>query len=198
LAPDLPGFGGTDIFPDINDVKGYAVFLAAFLENAGISRVSLVGSSMGGWVACWFELIYPEKIDKLVLVSPAGVYLSEDPPMSMQCLLEEIKLLYGVAGSGQDKGALGELEKGLATLKRLYDGGGLEPDLAGMLRMIKASTLIIWGDEDHVIPLSYSGIFGAGIKNSMVSIIKGAGHLPYSEKPDIFIKMVSDFLKGAA
>jgi len=199
LAPDLPGFGGTDVFPEINDVKGYAGFLAAFLENAGISRVSLVGSSLGGWVACWFALVYPEKIDKLVLVSPAGVYLSEDPPMTMQRLLEEIKLLYGAtAGSGQDKSAVGELEKGLSTFKRLYDGGGLEPDLSGVLSMIKAATLIIWGDEDHVIPLPYAGVFGAGIKNSRVNIIKGAGHLPYTEKPAVFNKTVSDFLKEAA
>lgn len=198
LAPDLPGFGGTDTFQEIKDVKGYAGFLAAFLENTGISRVSLVGSSMGGWAACWFALVYPEKIDKLVLVSPAGVYLSEDPPMPVQRLLEEIKLLYGAAGSGQDKGAAGELEKGLSTVKHLYEGGGMKPDLAGMLSMIKPETLVIWGDEDKVIPLSYSGIFGAGIKNAMVDIIKGAGHLPYADKPDIFNKTVSDFLKEAA
>ncbi len=198
IAPDLPGFGGTDVFPETKDVKGYAGFIAAFLENAGICRASLIGSSMGGWVACWFALLYPEKINKLVLVSPAGAYQPEDPPMSIQRLLEEIRLWHGSAGVAQNEGATNELEKGLATVKRLYESGGMEPDLAGNLSKIKANTLVIWGDEDRVIPVSYSETFSVGIKYSRVDIIKGAGHLPYAEKPDIFNKIVSDFLKEAS
>jgi len=195
LAIDLPGFGGTDEFPEIKDVKGYAVFLAAFLEDAGINRVSLVGSSMGGWAACWFALIYPEKVNKLVLVSPAGIYRSDNPPMSIQILLKEIMLWHGGSWNGHDKGENNELVRGLSSVKRLYDLGGMEPDLTGVLSMIKASTLIIWGDEDKVIPLSYSEIFRTGVINSKVKIIKGAGHLPYAEKPDVFNEILSAFLE---
>jgi len=198
LAPDLPGFGGTDVFPEIKDVKGYSGFLAAFLENTGISRTSVVGSSMGGWAACWFASIYPEKTEKLVLVSPAGVYLPEDPPIHFQSLLEEIQNLYAAAGASHDKGAEVELDKGMATLKRLHDGGGMEPDIAGRLPVIEADTLIVWGDQDNVIPSSYAGIFRAGIINSKVTLIKGAGHLPYAEMPDIFNKTVLDFIKEKA
>lgn len=196
LAPDLPGFGGTDFFPEIKDVRGYSGFLAAFLEKAGISRVSLVGSSMGGWAACWFALIYPEKIEKLVLVSPAGVYLPEDPPMPLPSLLEEIKAWYGrVSDPLLGSGAKQELERGLSTIERLGVSGGLEPDIQGRLSEIKAETLVIWGEDDRVIPASYGAVFERGIKGSELKIIKGAGHMLYIEKAEIFNDTIIDYIR---
>jgi pimeloyl-ACP methyl ester carboxylesterase len=196
LAPDLPGFGDTDVFPEIKDVRGYSGFLAAFLEKAGVSRVSLVGSSMGGWAACWFALIYPEKVDKLVLVSPAGVYRPEDPPMPLPSLLEEIKAWYEkVSDPVMGSGAKRELEKGISTIERLSASGGLEPDIQGRLSEIKAETLVIWGEDDRVIPVSYATVFKRGIKGSGLRIIKGAGHMPYIEKAEIFNDAIIDYIK---
>lgn len=196
FAPDLPGFGGTDDFPEIKDVRGYSGFLSVFLEKVGMSRASLVGSSMGGWAASWFALIYPEKVEKLVLVSPAGVYRPEDPPMPLPSLLDEIKAWYEkVSDPLMGSGAKRELEKGLSTIERLGASGGLEPDIQGMLSEIKAETLVMWGEDDRVIPASYATIFEHGIKGSELRIIKGAGHMPFIEKAEIFNEIIIDYIK---
>ena len=191
IAPDLPGFGGTDLFPDITTVKGYGDFLARLLDALGIGRASVVASSFGGWAACWFASEYPEMLDRLVLVSPSGFYLEEAPLLTIPELIEELKRYYTYAQEEPE-----ELKRAVSTITYLSGAGAFKPDLAGRVRMIEAPTMIIWGREDRVVPPAYARLFKEGIRSSALKVMDGAGHLPYVERPVEFNDAVLEFMKG--
>ncbi|MBI5696069.1 MAG: alpha/beta fold hydrolase [Nitrospirae bacterium] len=197
LAPDLPGFGGSGRSPDIKGVRDYAGFLARFMDALGLKRASLVGSSMGGWAACWFAREFPERLDRLVLISPAGLYLPDDPPMPVSGVIEELRRAY--SGPAEAPAASGvrpndELLNGIDTLLCLENAGGFTPDLGGRLSGITARTLIVWGSEDRVIPVSYADEFARRIPGSRLAVLDGAGHLPYIDSPESVTGLLAGFL----
>jgi len=199
IAPDLPGFGGSDYSPSINSVRDYAKFVADFIDALGIERASIVGSSMGGWAACWLALDFPERVVDLVLISPAGLYFPDNPPMSVPQVIAELKDYYAKAAldaEALNTGSGAELEKAVHTITAIDEKGGSAPDLAGRLSGIKARTLIIWGTADRVIPASYAGAFGSGIEGSKVVMLDDAGHLPYIERPEECYEIIKGFLEA--
>jgi pimeloyl-ACP methyl ester carboxylesterase len=197
IAPDLPGFGGTERFPGIVSVRGFGRFIADLLDALGIARVSVVGSSMGGWAACWFAHDYPERVSRLVLIAPAGLYLSQDPPMRITEVIGELEKIYSGAGFSSFVGIkpMDEMQRGVETIQDMYREGGFTPDLAGRLGELKTPTLIIWGKADNVIPVSYALVWGNEIPGSKLLVLDGAGHLPFVERPDEVNHILNGFLE---
>ncbi|MHB8174200.1 MAG: alpha/beta fold hydrolase [Nitrospirota bacterium] len=195
IVPDLPGFGGSERVPEIRSVRDYARFLFQFLSFLKITRVSVLGSSMGGWAAVWLAVDYPRTVDKLVLVSSAGVYRPDAAPMPVDEVLREIEKYYEATSGGTLSGAASdELSKAVDTLKGIGGSGGFVPDIELELPRVKAPTLVIWGSEDRVIPPSYADIFAQAIPDARVRLMEGAGHLPYVERAEEFNGMVLEFL----
>jgi len=196
VAPDLPGFGGTAAFPWIKSIRDYAGFIAKFMDALGIRRASVAGSSLGGWAACWFAVDYPGMLDRLVLISPAGLYFEEAPPMPLPLLIKEVERYYASADTGSDAGLRpsADMERGLATIRTLESEGAFKPDLSGVLSEIKVKTLIIWGAEDKVIPASYADKFRRLIPGSEVRLVEGAGHMPFIERHEVVNELISSFL----
>jgi pimeloyl-ACP methyl ester carboxylesterase len=87
-----------------------------------------------------------------------------------------------------------EMKKAIGTITSLDGLGGFTPDAAGALPKIKAGTLIIWGSEDRVVPVSYAEEFKNGISGSVLRVLAGAGHLPFVEKPEEVNALTISFL----
>ncbi|HEY3346696.1 MAG TPA: alpha/beta hydrolase [Nitrospirota bacterium] len=198
ITPDLPGFGGTDS-GSVRAVKDYAGFLSDFMLMLGIPRAHMAGSSMGGWAACWFAVLHPEMVGRLVLISPPGIRRADNPPMGLDGVIKEIEAGYARALSAVNTSVSNpsaELAKAVATMRMLEAEGGLEFNFEGHLREIKAKTLVIWGTEDRLVPVSYADIFKAGIPDSELKLVKGAGHMSFVEKPATVNEMILRFLDG--
>ena len=84
LVPDLPGFGRSGSRATRLDVPDLAHAAAAFLDDRGIERATLVGNSMGCPVICEFAHLYPERIERAILVSPAGGLFNQPLPGAMR------------------------------------------------------------------------------------------------------------------
>ncbi len=193
IAPDLPGFGGSARGPEIKSVRDYARFLSQFIGSLKIDRVSVLGSSMGGWAALWLAADFPALVERLALVSPAGAYRPGAMPMTVDELLREIEKYYVPVSGGDFPAASDELSMAVDTIRSMDNAGGFIPDIEPELAVIKAPTLIIWGSEDRVIPASYAEIFARAIPGARLEVMEGAGHLPYVERPEEFNRVVMEF-----
>src|SRR6202166_4001636 len=209
-APQFPGYGESTGNEHIDDIADAVLFYHELMDELGIPTANIVGHSMGGMLAAEVAAFDVHRAKKLVLIAPAGFWIDEIPiPDLFAAQLTEIApLLFHDPNSpaAQMMTAIPTDFKELETMyvervKRLATASKFLwpiPDrgLKKRAYRIHAPTLLLWGDDDKLIPPAYAGEFTRHIKHARVQMIEGAGHmLPY-EQHDAFCKAVSDFLKG--
>ena len=223
-APDLVGFGRSDK-PDVKYLPSYmAAFINDFMTTLNIENACLVGMSLGGGVALQYQLQFPGKTQKLVLVDSAG--LGREVPLAMRLatvpLMGELMLSPSRAGMAfvlkqlvYDPAvitdALIDLYFGLnfsqgaaktliSVLRACATMHGARPDvldpIINNLDNIKIPTLIIWGREDRLFPVGHACFAREKIPDSYLYIFDQCGHMPNFERPDEFNSLVLNFLGG--
>ena len=213
VVPDQIGFGKSDK-PLVNyRIRTYVDFLDQFCKQLKIERATLVGNSMGGWIATAFTAAFPDRVDKLVLVDAAGYTPPKDldtrtfyglNPTSregMKVLLAKVfynKLFQSDAAIDQ------------AITTRLAAGDGYtinsitesiirgEDFLDDTVKTIKRPTLIIWGRQDGLVPLAEGEHFNKDIAGSKLVVFDQCGHMPNVEKAAEFNAAVLKFLSEGA
>jgi pimeloyl-ACP methyl ester carboxylesterase len=209
FALDQIGFGRSDKPPLDYRVQTFAEFLYAFMQAAKIPRATLVGNSLGGWVAAEFAIQHPEMMEKLILVDSAGIKpKSWKGPQSLgvnlnPASLSDTRKLF--ESLFYDKSIITDQLVERVFENRMRNGDsytisrvleGLEHDqwIDKRLEKVKTPTLIIWGNEDALISVDRAESFQKGIPNARLAIIPKCGHVPQIEKPAEFNKLVLDFL----
>lgn len=211
---DLPGFGltGRDPADDYTDERGIAILLG-LLDRLGVVRASLVGNSMGGRIAWRFAAAHPERVDKLVLVSPDGFASpghaygkAADVPLMMRALpfmLPSFLLRPPLAAAFADPGRMSEalytryrdmmLAPGVrqAIVDRMAQQKLLDP--VPLLKTIAAPTLLLWGEKDAMIPFGNSADYLAALPHGRLAGLPGVGHVPQEEAPET-VSIVRAFL----
>ena len=214
---DLPGFGltGPDPARDYSDARGIAI-LAALMDKLGIHRADIVGNSMGGKLAWQFAATYPARVDHLVLISPDGFAspgfdYGKAPaiPLMLRALpytLPTPMLRMSIAPAYADAAHLTP-----ATVERYRDmmrapgvrGAILDrtaqtilQDPERQLRSIQAPTLLIWGEQDGMIPFGNSADYMRLIAHCTLAKLPGLGHVPQEEAPRRSLAILTSFLEG--
>jgi len=217
VAIDLPGFGLSDK-PNTMDytIGQFAQFVADFVQKAGMKeshkKVTLVGHSLGGYIAAQVAIKYPELVDKLVLIDTSGML--DGPTPLLQQFLEAavnpsrqvVRTVFEqlVADPVRISDALVDgfiyritnLEGAKHAFKSAFENSVYTQLGVENLKQISISnipSLIIWGRHDRLIPLHYFKIFQEAIKNSRVVIVEDAGHAPFAEKPAIVCELLHQF-----
>lgn len=210
VVPDQIGFGNSDK-PLINyRVRTYVDFLNEFYKQLKIERATLVGNSMGGWIAAAFTIAFPEKVDRLVLASATGLA----PPANFDfkslyalnpSTREGMKQLVAKVFFNKSFSTDAVIDQFLAqrmsagdgyTINSLIESVGRREDfLDGQLDKIKTPTLIIWGREDGLVLLSEGERLKKDIANSKLIIFDRCAHFPQVEKAGEFNAAVLEFLK---
>lgn len=212
IVPDQIGFGKSDK-PFINYRVGTLVdFLNGLLKELKVERATLVGNSLGGFTAAAFALAYPEKVDKLVLVDAAGYAVPKDTdPRTFNILnpstREGVKQVMSVVFYDKKMFANDAVVDTLFA-KKMQTGDGYtiqkfiesilrgEDVLDGKLDKIKQPTLLVWGREDALTPLSLGERFKQDIKGSQLLVFDKCGHVPQMEKAADFNSALLKFLGG--
>ncbi len=213
VAIDLPGFGESDKPANIDyTIEQFKQFLILFQKKISIhdEKTSLIGHSLGGYIASEIAIQNQNQVEQLVLIDSSGM-LNQPTP-----ILEE----YLNAAMNPSKNNVRKaFEKMVADPSRiptqLVDGFirrinmpnaqyAFKSTLANSvktqigldrLRQINnIPTLILWGIHDKVIPLDHSKLFNEAIDNSKLEIIDDAGHAPFAEKPDQVCDILRNFL----
>jgi pimeloyl-ACP methyl ester carboxylesterase len=213
FVPDQIGFGKSDK-PFVNyRIRTYVDFLDQFCKQLKIERPTLVGNSMGGWVAAIYAATYPQRVYKLVLVDAGGYAPPKDFDTRTFFALnpttrEEMKVLS--AKVFYNKAFLSDAAIDQAMAARLGAGDGYtiktitesiirgEDYLDDVVKTIKSPTLIIWGREDGLLPLSDAERFHKDIAGSTVVVLDQCAHVPNIEKPGEFNAAVIKFLSTGA
>jgi pimeloyl-ACP methyl ester carboxylesterase len=216
---DLPGSGLSSPDPtgDYTDDRTLQL-LKALMDQLGIARASVVGNSIGGRIAWTFAARHPERVDKLVLVSPDGFAspgfdYGKKPEISftMDLMLKAMRfalpkpvLRMNLAPAYAEPAALnGALTQRYHDLMR---APGSRQALAARMSQtilidpvpilggIQSPTLLLWGEQDALIPLANAADYLKALPNSTLVQLPGLGHLPHEEAPARSLVPVRAFL----
>ncbi len=211
VAPDIVGYGESDK-PDAPYNRPYfSKWLKDFLIELKISKAHIVGLSQGGAIALQFAIDNPEMVNKLVLVDSAGLgaKVSFWPligtlwmnsfPSSMANRFNSRYILHKPINRDPNHSSysIAVLKyKGGKNAFRQGRGTAVSKIPEELLKQIENETLIIWGKDDKLFPVEYSGAAAKIIPNARLHVIQNAGHLPLMDQPEIFNKILDDFLKS--
>lgn len=206
-VPDLPGFGDSQPMDGNYGISEFVEFLEGFIHSLGLKRFHLVGHSIGGGIALHYALNFPHKIGKLVLVSS-------------MCLGKEIALWVRILSSSTFFRSLGvaavavlkaikwlvnlvyaplkfvnplprakvNLGSSMATLQKQTTV------LVNQLSKLMIPTLLVWGANDSIIPVSQAYAAARLIPDCQLKVFEDCGHSVYRQKVKEFSHLLTDFL----
>ena len=208
LVPEHPGFGASDDPPLIRSVSDMAMFYLDFLEALELRDIHIVGHSLGGWIAAEILIRDQSRAKSLTLISAAGIRVEGVPSgdifiWNREELLRNVfynQAYADIALSLQlTEQQLDTMLKNRFTATKLgWQPRWYNPDLEKWLHRIKLPALIIWGDEDKVMPADYAGLWRERLPDARLVMIEKCGHVPQIEKLSETIDPLRDFLAEAS
>jgi len=197
LVPEHPGWGRSDEPEWLENIHDVAYFYLDFLKQQKLSGVTIVGSSMGGWIAMEMAVRDTSRIKSLVLVSPAGIAAPGVLPADIFLLSPEelVKNLFFDEKLAQARLAQPEdldisLKNRHTTARLAWEPRLHDPHLGKWLHRIEVPVKIVWGREDRILPVGFVDEFKRLMPRAQVHILEKCGHLPHAEKADEFVEIV--------
>ena len=223
IAFDLPGFGASPMPPDAISIPGYARFVDDLLDELRVGPAVVVGNSMGGFIGAELAIQYPERVERLVLVSAAGLtveYQRHERALGALRFASRALMAWG--------GWVGARSEALARrprARRLLAGfvvhrpellaapliseqvrGSGKPGfvdaldaltdypIRDRLGRIGCPTLIVWGENDNLVPVEDADEFASLIPGARRVVWPETGHVPMLERPEAFNALVDAFV----
>jgi pimeloyl-ACP methyl ester carboxylesterase len=224
ITLDLPGFGHSPMPAEQISISGYARLLDRLLDTLGIDAAAVVGNSMGGFIGAELAIAFPQRVERLVLVSAAGIstYENRGAMRAVPVLRRAERILTAYTAWMASK------SDAVARRPRLRDatlnvvtrhpsrlpaalaaeqlrGSGkpgfmqaleanLNYDFRERLGEIACPTLIVWGEQDRLITARDAAVFEELIPDSRVVVYADTGHLSMLERPQAFNALLEEFL----
>lgn len=225
IALDLPGFGHSPMPKDGVSIETYARTVVGLLDALGIATATMVGNSMGGEISAELAISHPDRVSKLVLVSPAGVSTGALKPRlplirrvhpalqvanrwlaaNAETVARRPKLRYAALSAVASKPRhipatfASEQLKGMGKpgfLPALESIVSHSQDLRDRLPAIDVRTLIVWGERDPLIPVKDADVFESQIDGAHKVVWQDTGHVAMFERGQEFNALLEGFLSG--
>lgn len=219
IRMDLPAFGLTGPFLSRDySMENYVAFIDQFLQAKGIQHCIIGGNSLGGEIAWRYTVEYPRQVEKLILIDAAGYPLSsKSVPIAFKLaklpiinklavyITPRSMIRKSVENVFVDKTKVTEslvdryfdltLREG--NRQAFVDRMQLErsTDHTALIPTISQPCLVLWGDQDLLIPVDQAQQFHEDLPNDRLVILKGVGHVPMEESPEESVAAVLNFLK---
>ena len=207
-APLHPGFGEADGIESIDDILDLALYHFDLLDALGLTAAHLVGHFFGAMIAAEVAALCPHRVDRLVLASPGGLWLDDNPGVdyfatpandTREILFadpdsEVARRTMPESGSDEERAQqIFERARSLSTVGKFLwpipDKG-----LRKRLHRIKAATLVVVADRDRIVPPAYGEEAASRVPGSRLHLFRDGGHLFMLERPDEFADLVAEFL----
>jgi len=222
-AIDLIGHGFSDR-PKIDyNAETYIHFMKAFMDGVGIEKATLIGNSMGGGIAWAMAISFPERVSRLILIDcmpPDVLHRAANDSFKTLVALQRIPFLpYLIIGSRSERSIKWILQECISDIQqvtpeivsRQYQLSRVKGTTwvlystlfhakEGMrfrdsVGLIHQPTLLIWGEDDLIFPPSIGEKLHQAIRDSVIHVVRGSGHIPMWETPEEVNEAILSFLE---
>ena len=207
IAPSHPGFGRSPRPAGFETVYDLVRLYLALLDSLPEEKVTLMGFSFGGWLAAELAVACSHRLDRLVLVDPLGLKLSDRETADILDVFNthpkdvERRFWHDAARFAPDYDAMSD--EALVVRARNWQALCLygwhpymyNPQLKRWLSRIAVPSLVLWGASDRIVSPDYGRAYAALIPGARFALVEGAGHAPEIEQPDAFVDHVLRFLE---
>jgi pimeloyl-ACP methyl ester carboxylesterase len=199
ITPTHPGFGGTARPEALDTVAKLALLYRGLLDELDLEDVTVIGNSVGGWIAAEIALLGSPRIGRLVLLDAVGIEVEGHSVADVSALaLPEIQALsfHDPSPFRVDPTTIPDAQKAImaangATLA-VYAGSPAmaDPTLLGRLSGVAIPTLVLWGASDRIVEPPYGQAYAAAIPGARFEVLPGTGHVPQMETPELVIQAI--------
>lgn len=207
VAPVHPGFGDSDELPEVEAVDDLVYHYLEVIELLGLERPALVGHSFGGWLAAELAVLAPDSFAALVLLGAVGLRIPEAPvtdiffapPQQLPALLfaDPASAPFG-AGPPDVETILAAYHDMTGLARFTWSPFMSNPKLHRRLGRVTAPTLVLWGEQDRVVPRAHAERYARLIAGARLETIPDCGHAMHLERPQAVADAVGGFLRDRA
>ena len=203
LVPHHPGYGKSERPQWLRSVRNVAVMYQWLLSDLGIERPSLVGLGFGGWIAAEMATMMPDRLHRLALVGAMGL-----KPPAGDIFDQAIVSYLDYARAGfHDQAAFARVYGDVSTdqlvdwdicremcFRIAWKPYMYSQTLPHLLGGVKAPALVVWGDDDKVVPKSAGELYAAALPNARFELVRAAGHCAEMEQPETVARLIGGFI----
>ena len=208
LVPEHPGFGGSDDPAWIRSMPDLAMFYLDLVEEAGLDDIHLVGNSLGGWLAAEILVRDRARFRSLIQLAPAGIRVKGVPPgdnfiwgpeEALRNLYYDQAFADRVLAVQPDAAQLDLMLKNRFTVAKFgWQPRWYDPDLEKWLHRIKLPALVVWGEDDRIMPPAYAALWRDRLPQARLVMLPECGHLPHLEHAAKVARLIGEFLEEIA
>jgi pimeloyl-ACP methyl ester carboxylesterase len=206
LTPTHPGFGGTPRPDGLHTVAGLATLYRDLLDALGLEDVTVIGNSVGGWIAAEMALLHSPRLSGMVLIDAVGIEVENHAVADVSGLsVPEIQALsfHDPTPFRVDPAAVPEAQKAIIAANgaalAVYAGSPdmADPSLLGRLSSLALPTLVLWGESDQIVEPPYGQAYADAIPGARFKVLPATGHMPQMETPDHVLQTIMSADEGA-
>jgi pimeloyl-ACP methyl ester carboxylesterase len=206
ITPAHPGFGGTPRPETLHSSGGLAALYIALLDALDLDDVTVIGNSVGGWIASEIAIAGSPRVSRVVLVDAVGIEVPGHPVADFFSLtMDQVAELsyhdpdsFRIDVSAMPAAQREAMAGNRAALAAYAGTAMLDPTLNDRLAAVTVPTLVIWGDSDRIVDTEYGRAFAAAIPTARFELLAGTGHVPQIETPQLLLDSISAFAASAS
>ncbi|HVH75824.1 MAG TPA: alpha/beta fold hydrolase [Stellaceae bacterium] len=206
LVPEHPGFGSSDDPPWIRSTADLAMFYLDLVEEAGLDGIHLIGNSLGGWLAAEILIRDRARFKSLVQLAPAGIRVKGvsggdnfiwGPEEALRNLYHDQSFADRILAVKPSEEQMDAMLKNRFTVAKLgWQPRWFDPDLEKWLHRIKLPALVVWGENDKIMPPAYAALWRERLPEARLVMLENCGHLPHVEHAERVARDVCAFIEG--
>ena len=201
IVPVHPGFGGTPRPSGLADIPGLAALYIGLLEELDLAGVTVIGNSIGGWIAAEMAVAGSARIAGVILVDAVGILVPGHPVADFFALtLDQVAELsyhdpdrFRIDPASMTADQRAVMAGNRAALAAYAGTEMVDASLGGRLASVHVPTLVVWGDSDRIVDPEYGLAFAQAIPRAQFRVLAGTGHVPQLETPAELLASVLDF-----
>jgi pimeloyl-ACP methyl ester carboxylesterase len=200
ITPTHPGFSGTPRPDQLNSVAKLAALYLTLVDDLGLEDVTVIGNSVGGWIAAEIALLGAARISGIVLLDAVGIEVDGHPVADVSGLsVPEIQALsfHDPTPFRVDPATIPDAQRAIMAANgaalAVYAGSPAmaDPTLFGRINAISIPTLVLWGDSDRIVEPAYGEAYASAIPGARFEVLPATGHMPQMETPDLVLDAVA-------